>query len=315
MLGLRRATVRFEDLAIQECRHAWSARLCIAIDMEKPDGLSIVWQSQLKEIYKSKKLSDLWGISRGWTKRLAKLNITSPSQLLDYPVQNLIAVFGKPGFYLWERVQGLEEDQILLSAFPSPSGRGWPEGSGEGELTYELDSPSLSPTATSPPKGERQGEKNHLPKSFGHSWVLNFRTTDKEKLKIVILRLAEKAARRMRRQQFVAQSVYLSVSLADGNYFGRSKRLNFLVETGLELYYEALKIWANWSFKSEVAHIAVGFASLQVKTRQLSLLPDKYSNLTPTIDLLNNKYGEFTIRSSLLAKTSDFAPDSIAFGK
>ncbi len=243
----------------------------LAAEMQKPDGLSVVWQSQLREIYKSLKLSDLWGISRGWTRRLGKLGIISPIQILDYPVQNLIAVFGKPGFFLWQRVNGLEEDEV------------------------------------------RNEEED--PKSFGHSWVLNFRTTDKEKLKVVVLRLAEKAARRMRRRQFVAFEIYISALLADGSYFRRTKRLKFAVDTGLQLYSEALKIWENWEFKKEVMHIAVGFTSLQRSVSQLALFGDKQADLTSTLDRINNKYGEFTIRSSLLTRTSDFAPDAIAFSK
>ena len=49
----------------------------LAADLQKPDGLSVVWRENLAEIYKHKKLSDLWGIAHGWQKRLAKLNITN----------------------------------------------------------------------------------------------------------------------------------------------------------------------------------------------------------------------------------------------
>src|SRR3989338_4444988 len=79
---------------------------------ENSDNLAIIWQSSLPAIYKTKKLSDLWGISRGWTRRLEKLGITSPLQVLSYPVQNLIAVFGKPGYFIWQRINGLETDEI-----------------------------------------------------------------------------------------------------------------------------------------------------------------------------------------------------------
>jgi DNA polymerase-4 len=245
----------------------------LAADMQKPDGLSVLWRDQLPEVYKHKQLTDLWGINHGWQNRLAKLNITSPLQLLGYPVENLISIFGKPGFFIWQRVNGLEED-VIKSSF-------------EGQIV----------------------------KSFGHSWVLNFRTTDKERLKIAILRLAEKAARRMRRERFIAFGMYLSVTLNDGTFFHRSKKLRFSIETGLELYQEAMQIWKAWNFDHEAMHIAVGFGYLSLKTPQLSLFPDRTSALTPTLDLINDKYGEFTIRPGLLTNTTDFAPDAIAFGK
>ncbi len=243
----------------------------LAADLQKPDGLSVVWRENLQEIYQHKKLTDLWGINHGWSNRLEKIGITSPHQLLNYPVQNLITLFGKPGFYIWQRVNGLEEAGIT----------------------------------------EREDE----PKSFGHSWVLNFRTQNKEKLKIAILRLAEKAARRMRREKFVAQGMYLSITLADGNHYSRSKNLHFQIDSGLELYEEAMKIWKDWNFPENVMHIAVGFTRLNRRINQLSLFPEKTAKLLPTMDLINNKYGEFTLRWGLLTNTRDFAPDAIAFGK
>jgi DNA polymerase-4 len=246
----------------------------LAADLQKPDGLSVVWRENLPEIYRSKNLNDLWGINHGWTKRLERLGITNPAQLLNYPVQNLIAVFGKPGFFLWQRVNGLEVDAIT---------------------DYGLQITD--------------------PKSFGNSWVLNFRTTDKERLKIVVLRLAEKAARRMRAEGFIASGMYLSVLLVDGNYFRQSKKLSFRIATGMEAYEQALKIWQAWKFKQNVLHIGVGFTYLSIKTSQQALFPDKFSSLVPVLDNINDKYGEFTIRSGLLAKTRDFAPDAIAFGK
>ncbi len=243
----------------------------LAADLQKPDGLSIVWQSQLHEVYKHVKLRDLWGLARGWEKRLAKLNITSPGQLLGYPVQNLISLYGKPGYEIWERVNGFEVDEIRTS--------------------------------------------EQAPKTFGHSWVLNFRTTNKEKLKVVILRLAEKAARRMRREGFIASGIYLSVSMTDGNYLHNSRKLSFCINTGYELYEQAVRIWRNWRLTSEVMHIAVGFNYLSKAVEQLTLFPDKIVNLTPVLDKVNDRYGEFTIRSGLLTHTSDFAPDAIAFLK
>jgi DNA polymerase IV len=243
----------------------------LAADLQKPDGLSVVWRSQLPEIYKHKKFSDLWGLAHGWTKRLNSLGIHGPLQLLNYPVQNLIATFGKPGFFIWQRVNGLEKDEVR--------------------------------------------PVEDLPKSFGHSWVLNFRTTDKERLKVVIMRLSEKAARRMRKQGFMAYGMYLSITLANGRNFHRSQVLHFDIATGYQLYEEALKIWENWKFDDNVMHIAVGFTNLKLKTEQLALFPEKLSSLIPTLDRINDKYGEFTIRPALLTHTQAFAPDAIAFGK
>jgi DNA polymerase-4 len=281
----------------------------LAADMEKPDGLSVIWREQLPEVYKNKRLTDLWGVARGWQKCLARLNIVSPGQVLGYPVQNLISLFGKPGYFIWLRINGFEKDYI--SDYSSPlTGEDVTIVTDEGEtLSYPSPGASHHPL----PQGEREDLKNQ--KSFGHSWVLNFRTMDKEKLKVVILRLAEKAARRMRREGFIAHGMYLSVLCVDGNGFSKSKKLKFSIETGLELYSEGLEIWKSWKFQRDIMHIAVGFTHLSAKIKQLSLFPNKTLNLTSVLDEINNKYGEFSIRSGLLTQTSDYSPDSIAFGK
>jgi DNA polymerase-4 len=243
----------------------------LAADLQKPDGLSVVFRQNLPEIYRSKKFTDLWGISRGWEKRFFRLGIQTPFEMLTYPVANLLAVFGKPGYSVWQRILGLEEDQIVST-------------------------------------------ESH-PKSFGNSWVLNFRSQDKEKLKPVIMRLAEKAARRMRKEDYKSFRIYLSLRDVTGNYFHKSKKLKLPINTGQELYAEAMNLWQDWNFNNEIMHIAVGFSSLVVDCQQLDLFGEKTYALVPVLDQINNRYGEFTIRSGLLTKSHDFAPDSIAFGK
>jgi len=289
--------------------------LCkIASELKKPDGFGVVWRENLPILYRTLKLRDLWGISFGWEKRLASLGITSPLQILSYPVENLIALFGKPGFFLWQRVNGLEEDDIagivkdeIFEYLPDPP---------------EADRPSnimrVKPNSFSSPNiGEvRRGiSGKEIAKSFGNSWVLNFRTTNKEKLKPVTLRLAEKAARRMRREGMSASGFYLSVLTASGESFRQSRKLSFRIQTGMELFCEAEKILEAWKFETPVTHIAVGFNYLAKESGQMTIFPDRFLDLTPVLDNINDKYGEFAIRSAMLAETTDFAPDAIAFGK
>ncbi|MGE5297756.1 MAG: DNA polymerase Y family protein [Acidobacteriaceae bacterium] len=242
-------------------------------EIKKPDGLALVFREHLREIYRGRKFSDLWGLSRGWTKRLSQLGILTPTQLLDYPVQNLISSFGKPGFYIWQRVQGLEEDEIIPS------------------------------------------ENEAVQKSFGHSWVLNFRTTDKKRLEKVILRLSEKAARRMRREGLLAYGFYFALRQADGASFHQSRRLKYPIKQGLELFKLAKLMWQPWNIQKNVTWMAVGFTGLKRSSAQIPLFPKKEDGLLAVLDKINDKYGEFSIRSGLLIDTQGFVPDAIAFGK
>jgi DNA polymerase IV len=283
----------------------------LASDMEKPDGLTVVWRSQLPIIYRSKKLRELWGVGRGWERRLGKIGITSPLQVLNYPLQNLVSLFGRPGFYLWRRLNGLEEDKIS-SNYTSPLTGEDVRRTDEGELS----NPSPGALHHPLPFGERVNRESTMPKSFGNSWVLNFRSRERERLKPVILRLAEKAARRMRAKNLRAKGFSFYVDFADNTNFYRTKKIKYFIETGLSLYEEILREWGSGKLSSEVRKIAVSFCNLSLRSQQLGLFDeDKYFKLTKEIDLINDKYGEFSIRSGLIANTSDYAPDAIAFGK
>jgi len=246
----------------------------MASGLQKPDGLTVIWRSQLKEVYKKLGFRDLWGLNRGWERRLNQLGMSGPADLLDYPLANIVAAYGKPGYYIWNRVNGLEVDEIATS-----------------------------------------GQEEEAPKSFGHSWVLNFRSREKLRIEPVIMRLAEKAARRMRRGGFKARGVYVTISEASGRYHHQSKRLQYDVTTGTDLYQQAKVIWKDWEFLSEVSKVAVGFFDLVSHQEQPPLFGHGDRELNESIDTINDKYGEFTIRSGLLAETADYAPDAIAFGK
>ena len=242
----------------------------LGADMNKPDGLTVIWREQLPTIYKDLGFRDLWGVARGWETRLNRLGMLSPLDVLKYPLANMMAAFGKPGYYMWHRINGLEEDEIASDEDP--------------------------------------------PKSFGHSWVLNFRTTNKERLGVALLRLAEKAARRMRADGFKAYGVYVSIATAGGERFHQSKKLSQEVDTGVGLYQIARKIWEPWDFTTDVSQIAVGFFNLSPRHEQLSLFGDNSKKLLDSLDVINDKYGEFTIRPGTLIHTQSYAPDAIAFG-
>jgi DNA polymerase IV len=194
----------------------------------------------------------------------------SPGDVLRYPLSNMIAAFGKPGYYIWHRINGLEQDEIASDEDP--------------------------------------------PKSFGHSWVLNFRTTDKRQLAPVVLRLAEKAARRMRRHDFKARGFYLAVATADGQYLHHSKKLDYQIETGYELYEAAMVMWKDWRLAADATQVAVGFFRLIERHEQLPLFGKSSRELNDSLDLINDKYGEFTVRSGMLVHSETYAPDAIAFG-
>jgi DNA polymerase-4 len=245
----------------------------LASDLDNNDGLMVLRRLDLPVVYKNLRMSDLWGVGRGWERRLARLGLVNPAQVLGYPVANLIAAFGKPGYYIWERINGLERDKIEVS--------------------------------------------EDAAKSYGHSWVLGFRTTDKNRLAAVIVRLAEKAARRMRADGMQAYGVYLNAFTELREPYHKSLTLPHPLLTGVDLFHAVRGVWDTWRFASNVTYLACGFFRVRQRHTQMSLFGPKVgedNGLVQTLDDINDKYGEFTIRSGMIVHRESDSPDAIAFG-
>jgi len=69
-------------------------------------------QAKLREILSGRALTEAWGIGPGWERRLNDLNIRTLDQLADYNVDNLRRKFGRPGYYLWANLNGVEIEAI-----------------------------------------------------------------------------------------------------------------------------------------------------------------------------------------------------------
>ncbi len=83
-----------------------------AAGLHKPDGLDTIDANNLREVYKTMKLTDLTGIAGHMQKRLNAVNIFTPIQFLDADVVSLQKVVFKSiiGRYWYERLRGYEVD-------------------------------------------------------------------------------------------------------------------------------------------------------------------------------------------------------------
>lgn len=83
-----------------------------AAGMNKPDGLTKIDATNLRETYAKLELEDLTGISYGYSKRLRQIGIATPLQFLDAPSDVLEKVVFKSicGRQWYERLRGWEVD-------------------------------------------------------------------------------------------------------------------------------------------------------------------------------------------------------------
>lgn len=92
-----------------------------ASDRQKPDGLTIITPETLDAYLADADLQDACGIGPRIARRLNRLGISSLLELKHYPVANLLRVFGKNGFYLWSKVNGIECEQVAGEVAPPKS--------------------------------------------------------------------------------------------------------------------------------------------------------------------------------------------------
>lgn len=83
-----------------------------ASDFEKPEGLTVIDRDNLDEILSQLDLEDVCGIGPRIRRRLERAGIMTLMELKRYPVANLMRLFGKYGFFLWCKLNGMEVERV-----------------------------------------------------------------------------------------------------------------------------------------------------------------------------------------------------------
>lgn len=84
-----------------------------ASERKKPDGLTVITPENLDETLATADLEDACGIGPRIRRRLERIGIHTLLELKRHPIGNLMRAFGKNGFYLWCKVNGIECEQLV----------------------------------------------------------------------------------------------------------------------------------------------------------------------------------------------------------
>lgn len=147
----------------------------------------------------------------------------------------------------------------------------------------------------SPVNDER--EKN---KSIGHTTTLPADISRMEDVQRVMLNLADQVARRLRRQQLMAQTVQITIRTPDMKTITRSQSLETVTEQAEEIYREACELYRrHWNEDKPVRLLGITLQNLVPKEEaalQLDLFDyeqqPKKESLTRVMDMLRDKFGE-----------------------
>ncbi|MNO18706.1 DNA polymerase IV [compost metagenome] len=147
----------------------------------------------------------------------------------------------------------------------------------------------------SPVNDER--EKN---KSIGHTTTLPRDISRMEDVQRVLLNVADQVARRLRRQNLMAQTIQITIRTPDMKTITRSQSLDTVTEQAEEIYREACELYRrHWNEDKPVRLLGITLQNLVPKEEsalQLDLFDyerqPKKESLTRTMDMLRDKFGE-----------------------
>lgn len=157
-------------------------------------------------------------------------------------------------------------------------------------------------------------------KSFGQMYSIKGGASTVAELEPILMKLTEKAGRRLRRHGSVAHGVHMFALHKNGYYWHQQRLQDTEMYTTMELYKGMWRVFNRKPVQDTVSKIGVSFYDLEPKEYvQARLFEDtdnflKLRTVSDAVDKINDEWGEFVVRSGNMVDTDDLVIDRIAFG-
>ena len=134
-------------------------------------------------------------------------------------------------------------------------------------------------------------------KSVGHSMTLEHDISSRNEVLKYLLQLAEMVGRRARRYGVAGKTVHLTVRYADFSTFGRQQTRPAHTNRSEEIFGAAVAILDSFVLTQPVRLLGVRITNLRYQGEQLPLFTGERRKVLATgaMDLVNNKFGDFTV--------------------
>lgn len=155
------------------------------------------------------------------------------------------------------------------------------------------------------------------PKSIGHSYCLPKKTTDKKYLSGIFYKLCEKTGRRLRSLDLEARRIQISLAYAQEGGLHKSFKTPGRMFITEEIFQYVDNFLENACLIMPARMLAVSVSDLTPLSGQLLLFENNADKkeLSRAMDILNNKYGEYTVIRGRMFGTDKAARDRIGFRK
>ncbi|MCL4417950.1 MAG: DNA polymerase IV [Actinobacteria bacterium] len=233
----------------------------LASGLNKPNGLAEIKQEDIVKIYQTIELTDICGIGERIRRRLNDIGINNLIQLRNASLDLLVREFGNiEGHFLKSVGLGIDESEVI---------------------------PYTQPQEV---------------KSVGRSYCLPRNESDKRIVLQNLYELCEEVGIKLRRLGKKGKTIGLGLN--GSSYVRARKTFKEYADSGSEIYNLAFSLIEE-DFKNQkyVRQIHIWVSNLEDKqnlTLPLFNMEDKKDRIVSTIDKLNDKFGDHTIRNGFL---------------
>lgn len=155
-------------------------------------------------------------------------------------------------------------------------------------------------------------------KSFGQQYALGDKTKDKEKLSQLLMKLCEKTGRRLRKKDYSAGGIHLWLNFENRMYWAKGRKTKVAIYSTQDIFLHAQRMLNEAEIPTRVTNIGVTVFNLEkAKPTQLGLFDDTRldtRSLAIASDIINDRYGEFTLVPATMANMQDVILKRVAFG-
>jgi len=167
-------------------------------------------------------------------------------------------------------------------------------------------------------RGYEVDSQKFATKSFGNDYAVGDKTSDREKISKLIIKLCEKTGRRLRKHDYQAQGVFLGLGFENGTWWGKSRRTKTLLYSTQEIYLNIIRLFNSVDIPARVVHINIAvFDVVPASPIQLGLFDGTRldtKSLARASDIINDRYGEFTVVPASMANMQDVIIKRVPFG-
>jgi DNA polymerase-4 len=167
-------------------------------------------------------------------------------------------------------------------------------------------------------RGYEVDSQKFATKSFGNDYAVGDKTSDREKISRLIIKLCEKTGRRLRKHDYQAQGVFLGLGFENGTWWGKSRRSKALIYSTQEIYLNIMRLFNRVEIPARVVHINISvFDVIPASPIQLGLFDGTRldtKSLARASDKINDRYGEFTVVPASMANMKDVIIKRVPFG-